>query len=208
MENRFRLGYKLLKMITIRPTQSLAKRMKVKLAPNETRSTARLGDWYAVDFVLNRRQLIMAVSSQSRLGVILDAAPYSTFPSRLPSAVVEVSQSIGVPSSKIEAEVAQMNEFTLAKTSDRSIIGTLVDYRKHLEYMAQADRLHLNNTLSMSLWISQTPSLVMDAVFPVEAVLDLFGEPPIKKRILTGLEFLKPKAGLYLVPPVDEIDRE
>ena len=77
-------------MIIIRPTASLAKRMRVKLLGNDVTSTAQLGDWYANDIVLNRKQFTLCASSTSRLAVILDAAPYATFPDRLSDAVLKI----------------------------------------------------------------------------------------------------------------------
>jgi hypothetical protein len=180
-------------MLILRPTLSLAKRMKVKLEPSTGVSTTRLGDWYAVDLVLNRRQFVLAVSSESRLGIVISAAPYSTIRSRLPDAVSQVLAAMGVPAEKIAAESERMGEVRLAKTKDRSIIGSMNDYCKHLTYMAQIRRLDLSDLISMSLWISAIPSLVMEPAFPQDAALMLFDQPPAVKlpRI--------PSRGLYVV---------
>lgn len=123
-------------MLIIRPTASLAKRMKVKLEPSFAESTTALGDWYAVDLVLNRKQFVLAVNSKSRLGLVLAAAPYVSFPERLLQRLQEVLNSYEVPKEKIEAEIHSMSEFVLAKTLDKSILGSMNDYRKNLEYMA------------------------------------------------------------------------
>ena len=131
----------------IRPTASLAKRMKIKLMPTDQKSTTRLGDWYAVDFVLNRKQFILCVSSESRLAVVMEAAPYAMFPNRLCDAVTEVIRAIGLKETFIQEERCQMDEYVLAKTQNKSILGSMNDYRVQLEALDHTDRLSYNDTL-------------------------------------------------------------
>ncbi len=182
-------------MLVIRPTLSLAKRLKVKLATTDVESSTRLGDWYAIDIVLKRRQFILAVSAKSRVSVMIEAAPYVTFPDRLPLAIREVLSSIGLKREKIESEINEMNQILLAKTQDRSVIGTMNDYRRHLQFMENSGRFNPNNLLAVSLQITATPSLVMPGVWPQEVALQLFGEPPLNKLVRAPLQ----TPNLYLV---------
>lgn len=186
-------------MLVIRPTASLAKRMKVKIEPSFNESTTTLGDWYAVDMVLNRKQFILAVNSKSRLGLVLNAAPYADFPQRLPQMVRDVLKSYCISREKIDSELKEMHEFVLAKTLDKSILGTLNDYRKNLEYMAAYGhgKFDLNDLVSLSLKITATPSLVMPGTWPQEVTLDLFGQAPLKKLVREPVVASKPS--LYLV---------
>ncbi len=187
-------------MIVIRPTATLAKRMKVKLQPTQCTSDAKLGDWYAVDFVLHRKQFILCVSSASRLAVVMDSAPYAKFPNRLCDAVTEVLGAIGVSEPVIQQEQFAMSEFTLAKTESRSILGTANEYRSQLDYLNDYGRV--NSTLEMSLWLSNTISLVLPDGFPTDSALKLFGQTPPDRRqksldIEMSLARVKPK--LYLL---------
>ncbi len=184
-------------MLIIRPTASLAKRMKVKLEPSFVESTNTLGDWYAVDLVLNRKQFVLAVNSKSRLGLVLAAAPYVSFPERLLQRLQEVLNSYEVPKEKVETEIHSMNEFVLAKTLDKSILGSMNDYRKNLEYMASYGKLDVSDLLRLSLKISATPSLVMPGTWPQEVTLELFGQAPLKKLVRQPAPPAKPI--LYLV---------
>jgi hypothetical protein len=165
-------------MMIIRPTASLAKRMKVKPPSNEAESTTCLGDWYTIDIVLDRKQFIMCVSSKPRLAVILEAAPYATFPDRLSDAVTELLKAIGVTDANIQNERSQMDQFVLAKTINKSILGTLNDYRQQLEAVVHYDRLDLNDTLKLSLYLSKTISLALPEGYPRDAALKLFGQEP------------------------------
>ena len=186
-------------MIIIRPTASLAKRMKEKLESTADSSTTRMGDWYANDIVLCRKQFILCVSSTSRLAVILEAAPYMSFPDRLSDAVSEVLRAIGVEEEKIQEEREQMNEFKLAKTANKSILGSLNEYRFQLEAHAYMGRLDFSEPLEMSLYLSKTISLVLPEGYPRDAALKIFGQTPPKSESgpLTSPVQLRPK--LYVV---------
>lgn len=179
-------------MVIIRPTASLAKRMRVKLesAPAPS-STTRLGDWYALDVVLHRRQFILAVNSESRTAVVIPAAPYASFPARLPGAIAEVLGEMGVKPESIQNELEEMIEVALAKTDNRSVVGTLKDYRKHLEFMADAGRLNMHSPIDMSLRLCGIPSLVMPGTWPQDVTLKLFEQPPSNKRV--GIPFQAPR---------------
>lgn len=165
-------------MIIIRPTASLAKRMKVKLQPMDFKSTTRLADWYALDLVLDRKQFILCVSSNSRLGVVMDAAPYAIYPQRLCDAVTEVLRAIGVNENSIQEERIQMDEIQLAKTENKSILGSMNEYRFQLEAWNHMGRMNLNNTLEMSMYLSKMISLVLPDGYPRYAALKCFGQEP------------------------------
>lgn len=148
--------------------------MNIKLQQAEHKSETKLGDWYAVDFVLNRKQFILCVSSLSRLAVVIEATPYAKFPNRICKAVTEVLRAIGVEESAIEQERLAMSEVVLAKTENKSILGTANEYRTQLEYLNDAGRT--KSTLEMSLWLSNTISLVLPDGYPTDTALKLFGQ--------------------------------
>lgn len=161
-------------MVIIRPTASLAKRMRVKLAPTDVESTTRLGDWYAMDIVLSKKQFVLCVSSTSRLSVVLEAAPYASFPKRLPAALSAVLRSIGVSESDSTDEINRMSDVVLAKTVDRSIIGSMNEHRFQLQASNDIGRLNLDDPFAMSLYLGRVISLVLPEGYPYEAALKRF----------------------------------
>lgn len=190
-------------MLVLRPTASLAKRMKVKLQPSDQSSSTRLGDWYALDIVLSRKQFILCVSSKSRLAVVLEAAPYATLPGRVSDAVTEVLKEIGVNEALIQEERAEMEQVILAKTLNKSILGTMNDYRFQLEWADQADKFSLEDTLKMSMYLSKTISLALPEAYPRYAALKLFGQEPLKSKAVNPAIVQKPteqqRPRLYVV---------
>ncbi len=167
----------------IRTTASLAKRLKLKLGPTSEKSTTTLGDWYCNDVILNRRHFILGVSSNSRVALLIHAAPYSSFFKRLPVAIHQLAVAIGVNEEGLKSELVAMASVTLAKTEDRSIIGSMTDYRRNLEYMIEARRLDLDDLISISLRLSSIPCLVMEPSFPQDMALIKFGQNPQKHLV-------------------------
>lgn len=164
-------------MVIIRPTASLAKRMKVKIEPSEEKSTTLLGDWLANDFVMNRKQYILCMSTESRLSIVMQAAPYSKFPYRLENDLHVVLRELGVEKEIIDSETNEMSDFTLAKTNNRSILGTMKEFKEDLLVHCQLGRLDLDDTIGMSLRLCRNITLTLPEAYPYEAALKLLGSP-------------------------------
>lgn len=159
---------------------NLATRMKIALEPSEVSSTTRLGDWYANCFSVHRQQLILCVSEKTRLSVVMSAAPYANFPARFSIALEEVLKAIGVSDALIEAEIMEMRKVAFAKAKNRSITGTLNEFRSQLEYKLTYEYgTPLNSFLDCSLYLSEVPCLTMDPSWPKKAALDAFSELPM-----------------------------
>ena len=152
-------------MVIIRPTGDLAKRMKVKLIAREEQSSTLLGDWCGLDLVLDRQQYILCVSEKGRLPVILNAAPYAGLPERLPKALADVLLGLGIPQDKVSAEVSRMADAVLAKTINRSVLGSMNEFRFALQARSQ-DRRFNQDPLLLSLWLAERISLILPDLTP------------------------------------------
>jgi hypothetical protein len=157
--------------------------MKVKIQANGDHSTTCLGDWYAMDIILDRKQFVICVSSRSRLAVVLVAAPYASIPNRICDAVAELLTAIGISESSVQLERDKMNQVVLAKTMSKSILGTLNEYRHQLEALMQSDRVGKDEALKMSLYLSEIISLALPEVYPRRAAFKLFGQELPNSRI-------------------------
>jgi hypothetical protein len=152
-------------MVVLRPTARLAAKLRLRLAESHFRSTTRLGDWYATDLSLGRQRLVICVSELSRFAVVLPAAPYATVPERLPPALARVLHLIGV-------EPAAMGTIAIAKTSNRSVIGTVNEFVQYLRH------LHGNRPISadpflLSAELGEFVCLPLKDTYPKEAALRL-----------------------------------
>lgn len=116
-------------------------------------STA-LGNWYATALFW-KPQVALFVNEPTLLPVFLPLAPASTLVRRFAPALATTLRAHGVDARFIDAELAAMAEHRLAKTSNRSVVGSLTDFA----YLADVRRTRggVEDLLSLSLSLAQTP---------------------------------------------------
>src|SRR5687767_8520252 len=106
-------------MLTLRCTQKLLKRMKVRPA-DAAASTTSLGDWYANYVILQRRRLVICCAGRSLLPLIIAASPLATLAMRMREGLGALLGDLGVPPRSIKQELDAMNDVVIAETNDRS----------------------------------------------------------------------------------------
>jgi len=123
-------------MVVLRRTRKLAKALPAS-GDIAASSTTALGDWYVNRLSVDRRPLLLLVSSQGLLPILLPARDVSLLPTRLPDIVGTRLRRFGISPVVIEAEVRGMSPVIVADTADRSVVGIMVDFAKgvpfHLE---------------------------------------------------------------------------
>lgn len=157
-------------MLVIRPTQKLAKRLRVELLPEAEPSTTVLGDWYCTLLFTRPKQLILAVSEKSRLPLLFPAAGEHSFEVRLLAALGMTLMALEVPIPAIAREQADLSvETVYAKTASRSLLGTINDFTFALDaYLPESDKL-----LEAALWLACTPIRPMQWARPVDVAFEL-----------------------------------
>jgi len=118
-------------MYTLHCTAKLRERLKRPLSDATPPSTA-LGDWYATALFW-RPRLALLVNERTLLPVLMPLAPAATLLQRIAPAVAEVLQMHGVGQDFIEREVAAMAEVRVAKTANRSVVGTMNEFSLEAE---------------------------------------------------------------------------
>lgn len=119
--------------VTLRRTQKLASVLPATIATPPAPDTA-LGDWYANRLVVDRKPLLLLLSSRALLAILLPARDLRTLPSRLGQVVAQRLRRLGIEKQVIEAEVAAMGHVHVSKTSDRSVVGIMVDFANMIPY--------------------------------------------------------------------------
>lgn len=89
-----------------------------------------LGDWYANRLVVDRKPLLLLVSSRALLPILLPARNLRSLPARLGEVVAQRLWRFGIERRLIDAEVGAMSQVHVAKTSDRAVLGIMVDFAK------------------------------------------------------------------------------
>lgn len=121
-------------MVLLRATGKVLRYLP-KPVPSEEESDAALGDWYVNRVVVGRNPLLVLISSMSYLPIVIRARDVRSLPARLPDLVDGRLRRLGgVTRDQVEAERAAMAPVRVAKTADRSVVGILVDFGRHLPY--------------------------------------------------------------------------
>jgi len=149
-------------MVTLRCTQKLLKRMH--LTADDLRNTVAveptnaLGDWYAHLLIVERQHLVMFVSARSRLCVLVYARDIARLTKRFQDALAEVLQALQISEEAIQRELDAMTGLcyglTTATPEGRSVLGSINDFTKVLQYMGLEDRSLHDWNLYFTTWVS------------------------------------------------------
>lgn len=176
-----KIGYiqRFSKMKTLRCTAKLLKAMKATPTEAPPEPANRLGEWTANLIRISRIQLVVGVNEQTRLGVVVEAAPYKTVPARLTEQVFRSLLMLGVPQAQAAAEVEATHPTAIATSNSRSVLGTINQYGTSVEArlrapMPVATFEELNALLADEVVLK--PSHIG---FPADRVREVFGLPPL-----------------------------
>ena len=120
-------------MVILRATEKVLKLLREPVgtpAPSET----ALGDWYVNRVVVDRRPLLLLMSSASRLAIVTAARDVRTLPERLAVLVGERIRRLGLDPIAVTAEVQATSVVRVGKTLDRSVTGQMVDFAKAMPF--------------------------------------------------------------------------
>jgi hypothetical protein len=160
-------------MMTLRCTQRLLTRLPATTGAESTAPTTLLGDWYAAPLFIGPARLVLCASERSLLPVILPLKPAVSLPDRLPDALVETLQALGIPDAVIDRERAAMTPCQVGRTTNRAVLGTVVDLVWHARaIIADGGTLDLP-TLRFHLW--EMPCSILKYDVPGRRTRDLLG---------------------------------
>jgi hypothetical protein len=163
-------------MVILRGTKKVLRYLAaVDASPGE--STNALGDWYANRLVIARQPVLLLVSSNSLLPALVPARDVRGLPSRLASVVEGRLRRLGVREKLIEAEIGAMETVSIAKTSDRSVLGTMNDFARIIPFYLDP-RYHADLTLeSAEERLEETPcrssKSYAECIFPDQKTVEL-----------------------------------
>jgi hypothetical protein len=124
-------------MVILRRTQKLHTALPLNDTP--ARSDTALGDWYVNRLVVDRRPILLIVSSASLLPILVLARDVRGLPGRLAEVVAERLVRLGAAAPLIVSERRVMTPVHVGPTADRSVVGIMVDFAKLLPYHLSKD---------------------------------------------------------------------
>ncbi len=164
-------------MLVLRCTKKLLGRMDVTPVPEREVPVARtrLGEWLANITTVDRRPLVLAVSSRTLLPVLLPLAPAKTLASRFPGALAEMLEALIINGARIDVEVAALSEHTIAATNNRRVLGTMNDFIFMMPHYAPGTPL-----IEEALQLAKAPCSPIGMESPDQLTRQLFAteEPP------------------------------
>jgi hypothetical protein len=120
-------------MVVLRPTRKL-QRFLAPSRDDAAVSDTVLGDWYVNRTVIDRKPLLLLVSSRSLLPILVPARDVRSLPDRLADLVGRRLKRLGISARVIAAETDVMSPVYIAKTTDRSVVGIMVDFAKGISF--------------------------------------------------------------------------
>jgi hypothetical protein len=156
----------------LRCTQKLLDRLNATPESEPAAADTVLGDWYANLIHVGRIQVVLAVSERSLLPIVVPARDGRTLVHRLSEALGPMLSAIGVPTDDAAAERGGMQNWSVGKTANRRVLGSLND----LAFQLQVGLLNFpdRTLLAHSLWLAKTPLKVIDHGAPDQATLAAF----------------------------------
>jgi hypothetical protein len=159
-------------MIVVRGTKRFLDRVG-RPALGEVSSDGPLGDWYANVWPWGV-ELALFVSERSLFPVVVPLAPVTTVIERFAVAFGELARVLDVDATP---EIEAMNEFALARTASRSVVGIMNEFAHLADYRREHDR-HID-LVELSVWLARTPCspLYRRSISPDREVAALLRRP-------------------------------
>jgi hypothetical protein len=132
-------------MVTLRPTRKL--RTALPVTESDPISDTALGDWYINRLVVDRKPLLLLVSSASLLPMLVRARDVRELPRHVEDMVAHRLARLGVATLLIDAERRAMRPVQIGAAVDRSVLGIMVDFAK-----ACSTTLRRGGTMALLKW--------------------------------------------------------
>jgi hypothetical protein len=163
-------------MVVLRRTNRLQSLLPAS-SPDHAHSDTALGDWYVNRIVVHRKPLLLLISSKSLLPLVLPARDVRTLPERLAGLVRQRLLRLGVSNPLVQTEISAMSPVLVAKTTDRAVLGILVDFAKSVPYYLPERASTEEDLARVEAQLEDTPCYVTrqygKAVFPRDKALAL-----------------------------------
>jgi hypothetical protein len=135
-------------------------------------TTTKLGDWFLNRFNFGAQRYIICTSEQSRLTVLISARDLSGVRARLVAALDHVLTDLEVPAVARERELREMQEFSVDKTNNRSILGSMNDMAFLAEVHLAAEGA-LADLRTVNVRLAAVPCTPLRFEYPGDRAADL-----------------------------------
>lgn len=174
-------------MVVLRATQKVL-RLIAQSERTPGASETALGDWYVNRIVIARQPLLLLVSATSLLPIIEPARDVKRLPERLTETVGARLRHLGIDDAVLAAEIDAMADVVVARTTDRSVTGQMVDFAKHLSYYLPENGWSEWDLRAAEEKLSEMPCRASrpfdQVIFPREAALRLLASTWVGRGVV------------------------
>jgi hypothetical protein len=164
-------------MITLKCTRKLLKLLDVVPTEEPPLPTSALGDWYANVIPTAAGELVVFANERTLLSVALPIEMMDTLVSAFAARVYNLLVLIDVAEEIALREIAGLKQVEFAKTTNRSVLGSLNEISLHYQLIAERDAAGGALRLSeVELQLSRTLHKPLDYVYPAEVARRLLAE--------------------------------
>lgn len=157
-------------MYTLHCTKKLLDRIKVSPATLLPAPTTALGNWYATA-LLWKPQVALLVNERTLLPLLMPLAPASTLAARFPQELASVLRRHGASQPFIASEMTAMGQASVAKTANRSVVGTMNEFAFLAEtYREDGETWDLP---ALSMRLANTPCGAIKHKYPARLLKEL-----------------------------------
>jgi len=120
--------------------------------------------------LVDRRPLLILISSTSLLAILTPARKVGSLPFRLQQLVADRLVRLGITTPLIDAEIAAMHRVHVGPTRNRSVLGLLVEFAKDTAFLlpirnwGEVALLEVEDYLARTPWQASGPSA--STIFP------------------------------------------
>jgi hypothetical protein len=159
-------------MYTLHCTKKLLDRIKVPVDSSLQPPTTVLGNWYATALFW-KPQVALLVNERTLLPVLMPLAPASTLIARFPRELADVLVKHGASQAFLLSELAAMGEVCVAKTINRSVVGTMNEFA----FLAEGCRedTGVADLLTLSRRLAETPCGAVKYNSPARLIAEVVG---------------------------------
>ena len=142
-------------MFTFRCTRRLIAKLQAPIVNDPPEPTTRLGDWYGNVLFSGHHRFLMFVSERSLLPVLMPLRERNQLLPNFRARLAELLLHLCIPEKDVTKELSEMAEVVIARTANRSLLGTMNDFTQNVKaYLQMHDDISL---LDLELRLAGTP---------------------------------------------------
>jgi Domain of unknown function (DUF6933) len=165
-------------VVLLRATQKILRSLPPSVDDAAISGNA-LGDWYVNRIVIDRKPLLLIVSSKSLLSILAPARDLKALPDRLAMLVEKRLRRLGVSDDAVASEVEATVKVGVGRTVDRSVVGQMVDFAKAIPFYLPINGWDEDTLPEVEDKLAETPCRSSrtdaEAVWPREKAMELIG---------------------------------